>query len=710
MLDTTKHFFLFLILFLLVRFSLLEKPKKILSDIERIKKGLFLDSYMRTQNELYLQRNFSQEIEKEKGSNSNRKLTENEITLRDVGFLAYDTSSPYESYLNIFKNIGKDRSKYILYPYGFKYKTPTESGELEEKQQNKGGFFSMNPNIFPSYVKTLSNISSVEISKSKALYDIDIGIFSYETKLDGVPTDLFSEANFLCNYFVQSLPKVNDCARELSQLKQYRQKKPNKGNILMITPAILNDKDFSFKKEDNNFQLLIIPDHVIQTQDIILKAWGPEGIKKIEDFIDDGGNILTTGKSGYILEKLGLISNGLYKTDKYLYYQDSSREKDNALVSLTGCEDIPSKTPSEQTDFFKQVICMNTKYKIFLASSYVMNQEKMEEKKELSIIMSLNPGDIGQNLNYKLVDGNDAEIGDDKYFPLILTKQEDKKGRIIIFNGNLSPNAAQTYHLILNPVFYSMGKNIIFDAYIKYSESMDEETPIPGGEEGIRLSCFFKLLNLFEVKIKDITIDIFTAMKTKFVGIPEGCVKIENDKAKYNINLTDMDMTYYMQCNLEELQKYSEFSKEIIIEITDQSVTQKATAISLFYPFFKYTDLETNEKINIDYGAVTVAASLSAILRVTANSEPPGDYPVWGHGCFFDQVFNVENKENTLAKNVNLITVIPLISLIVNDIKGNSVVHTVEFYDEYYKNHEYTYPWYKTLEEVDYIDYAEIEL
>ena len=96
--------------------------------------------------------------------------------------------------------------------------------------------------------------------------------------------------------------------------------------------------------------------------------------------------------------------------------------------------------------------------------------------------------------------------------------------------------------------------------------------------------------------------------------ILENIVKYSLNITRY-INLTDMDMEHYMRCNLAQLQKYSEFSKEIVIEITDQSVTQKAIAIPLFYPFLEYTDSETNEKINIDYGPVTVTASLSAILR-----------------------------------------------------------------------------------------------
>ena len=707
MLFKRKSFFSFLILVFLLSFSLTKRPSQISNKAERIKKSLFLDSYMLSQNELFNRKNLSKEFEKEK--EASRKLEENYITLKDVGFFPYDVGSPYYlwmGYRSIYANIGKDRSKYILYPYGFKY---FNNSDPEEKEQSKGGFFSLNSSLIPSpeVYQKLANISSVKISKSKALYDIDIGIFTYETKLNGNPTNLFSEANQICGYFSQALPKVSQCAQELKDLKELRAKKPNKGNILMITPTILKDNEFVFKNGENNFNLLIIPDHVIDTEDLILEAWGAKGIQKIKDFVSNGGNILATGKSGYILEKLGLISEGTYKTDKFLYYMDSTKEKDNALISLTGCEDIVTKTPSEQPDFIKQTMCMTRYNKIYLTSAYTMDQAIVETKKELSVIMSLNSDDINSNLKYKLVDGNDAEIGNDKYFPLVLSKQEDKKGALFIINGNLFPDTDITFQFLLNPIFYAMGKNIIFDAYVKYSDGMEENAPIPGGEEGVRLNCFFKFLNLIELPVKDITVDVFIAKKTEFISAPEGCIKVTNDKSKY-INLTDMDMDHYMRCNLAQLQKYSEFSKEIVIEITDQSVTQKATAIPLFYPFLEYTDSETNEKINIDYGPVTVTASLSAILRVTANSDPPGDYPLWGHGLFLDQIFNVENKENTAANNVNLISVIPVISPLVQDIEGNSVVHTNELYDAYYKKHEYVYPFTKTAEHVDFIDYAEL--
>ena len=175
---------------------------------------------MLSQNELFNRKNLSKEFIKEK--EASRNLEENYITLKDVGFFPYDVGNPYYlrmGYRSIYANIGKDRSKYILYPYGFKY---FNNSDPEEKEQSKGGFFSLNSSLIPSQevYQKLANISSVQISKSKALYDIDIGIFTYETKLNGNPTNLFSEANQICGYFSQALPKVNKCAQELKDLKE----------------------------------------------------------------------------------------------------------------------------------------------------------------------------------------------------------------------------------------------------------------------------------------------------------------------------------------------------------------------------------------------------------------------------------------------------------------------------------------------------------
>ena len=720
-----KRLFVILAIYFCINLTIQKRPKLTAADIKKIKKGLFLDSYMLSQNELFYNNTHSftkaktkqNEKEKLKEENSPRKLTEDEITLNNLGFFSYDLGYARRviwSYNNLFEYVNKDTTKYILYPYSFTYQTKYDNDTIIENTQNKGGFFTLSPSILPtdSHPHTFQNIkdiTSVQVSKSKALYDIDIGILTYETTYEGSKINLFSEADQFCTFFVQKLSKVSECARDLSELSDLRKENPNKGNVMLISPSILNNKNFVFKNDINKFGLLIIPDHVYDTEDIIINALTSNGINKIKQFVENGGNILATGKSGLLLEKFGLVNNGFYKTGKYLYSLKSTETvSEQAMVRLTGCEGIPEKKPSEQPDHFKQVMCMNMDNKIFLTSAYTMDQTVVSADSNWNIIMSLNSADIGSNLKYKDNNGNDIDItSEENYFPIVLSKQEEGKGRIIIINGNLFVNTDYTFQLITDSLFYSMGKNVIFDAYIKYSEDSDSDLPIPGGEEGVRLNCYFKFLNMFETDINDITVDIFIALKTEFITVPDGCQKIKNDKKTYS-SIEDMDINYYIRCSLTKLSKYSEFSKEITIEITDQSVTQKATEIPIFHPFLKYTDASTNEQVSIDHGSVLVTASLSAILRVTANPSPGGRYPLRGRGLFFDQVFNVENKENTEAKNVNLITIIPLISLVVGGSDQTGVIHTVEFYDEYYKTHEYKYPWTQTGADIDYIDYAEL--
>lgn len=295
-----KKNYIILLLLLLISLTCQERklPKK---EIEKIKKGLFLDSYMLSKNELFYNKNNSLNEEEEQ-----RKLEDNSITLTEVGFFSFhlrNVGRTVYSYQHLFGNIDKDKSKYILYPYAFKYKNQ----EDEEIEQNEGGFFSLNPNILPTsstkhFFETIKDITSVKIEKSKALYDIDIGILTLETTYEGMPINLFSEADLFCNYFVQRIGKVSICVKDSKELSDFRSSEDTqgKGAVMLISPDELLNKDILFRSGLNNFELLIIPDHVYDTQDIIKKELTQKGIDKMKEFVQNGGNALATRKSGYL--------------------------------------------------------------------------------------------------------------------------------------------------------------------------------------------------------------------------------------------------------------------------------------------------------------------------------------------------------------------------------------------------------------------------
>ena len=89
MLKGLKRIIRFLVILICICVTSPKKPKLSKFEIEIIKKGVFLDSYMLSQNELFY-RNTTKEKDKLKEEITARKLTEDEITLTNLGFFCYD--------------------------------------------------------------------------------------------------------------------------------------------------------------------------------------------------------------------------------------------------------------------------------------------------------------------------------------------------------------------------------------------------------------------------------------------------------------------------------------------------------------------------------------------------------------------------------------------------------------------------------------------
>ena len=120
---------------------------------------------------------------------------------------------------------------------------------------------------------------------------------------------------------------------------------------------------------------------------------------------------------------------------------------------------------------------------------------------------------------------------------------------------------------------------------------------------------------------------------------------------------------------------------------------------------FKLNSKETKLNPGIFYAQ----AALAALLRGTINKDPTSFYPMLGKGLYFDLVITVENKENTIAKDVNYISLVPLVSPLVDGEDEGLIAHTLPVYENYYRKHKFVYPWVSYEEEnFDYIDYAEI--
>ena len=206
----------------------------------------------------------------------------------------------------------------------------------------------------------------------------------------------------------------------------------------------------------------------------------------------------------------------------------------------------------------------------------------------------------------------------------------------------------------------------------------------------------------------DLKLEILFANKLKLVTVPTGCELKKEQATRYSkLNLTDFDLSQYLLCEAASLQELHSIGDKFKLEITNSTVTQRLIDIPLMHSYLSFK--MGTEEIEINPGIFYAQAAIAALLRGTLNKDPTSTYPMSGCGLYFDLVLNVENKENTLAKDVNYIALIPLVTPLVDGEDEGLVAQVVPVYEDYYFKHEFTYPW-KQIDnrEIDYIDYAEV--
>ena len=641
-------------------------------------------------------------LEKFKTKKNRRRLYDKQ-NLENLGFVDLYQDDNYGKVLYALKflmnSVKKEDTKFILYPYPFNYMDKNN----EEKNVQNGGFFSLNESLLDGgKFNYLKNISSVQIGKAKGIYDVDIAIMSIVYTFNGRETDLFTEASLFCDYFVNQLNKLTSCLDGKKDYLEYKSYYPNKGAVVRVSEKdILENILFDPETGHLKFKLLIIPDYLTGNEETLLSLFlSQEAIEIIQNFRNLGGHIITSGKSGYLLELMGLIPSDTY--DNSITFHTNSKDSTN---SIHGCEDIYKNNPDEQSDYLKELICMGFKSRTYLSQAFPI--KNMPSNFESLIQYTNEEKTLVYKQNGYQFDINDVNA---KYDYILISNEETGKGRIMLVNG--SPIKEMKYlDNVRNMILYSMTKNVIFDLKIKFTpknSGEDVDLPIPAGEEGVQLLASYKLYNLDDHDMTDVEIDILVAQKVE-VKLPiDGCEIITDDKYQ-NLNISYIDNSKYIKCSIETLNKLSKNTNSFTVEITDFTITQLLNDIPLMYSNIAYNDTGLQKEVITTPGIYYVQATTAAVLRGTINKDPTSIYPLEGYGRYFDLVLNVENKENTEAKDVNYISLIPLVTPLFDGEDEGSVTKVVPLYEDYYEKHSYVYPWKNVYDkDVDYIDYVEV--
>lgn len=172
-----------------------------------------------------------------------------------------------------------------------------------------------------------------------------------------------------------------------------------------------------------------------------------------------------------------------------------------------------------------------------------------------------------------------------------------------------------------------------------------------------------------------------------------------------------MNNQHYLRCDFGTIGQYSSKIDNFKIEIKDASVTQAKTFIPMVYPILYYHDNVLNKDITLTPPTLKVNAALAAVLRGTINPDPSAFYPLKGIGDFIDSALYIENKEDTVAKNVNFISVVPLVTPLVDGDNEQKICKLGRVYEDYYHKHQYYYPWAANdaSRGEDYIDQLELK-
>ena len=677
-----------------------------------VEKGLKLDNLTRghPSYSFYEKINYKEDIIKRKEKLENFKKTKSlrrlyeKQRLENLGFVDLYQENSYENVLYALKflmnSIKKEDTKYILYPYPFDYVDKTDENT---KHVENGGFFSLNDSLLKDgKFNYLQNISSVQIGKAKGIYDIDIGIMSLVYSFKGRETDLFTEAALYCEYFINHLDKLSSCLDGREGYLEYKRYYPNKGAVVRISEKdLLNDTLFDSETGQLKFKLLIFSDYLTGNEEtIFVNFLNDECIEIIKQFRELGGNIIASGKSGYLLEKMGIIPEGSYDTS--ITFHTNTYD---SLSPIKGCENIYKSSPDEQEDYLKELICMGGKNKTYLTQAFPMI---VPDGYESLLKYTNKEKTLMYNEDGYQFDNNDIEV---EYEYILISKEIKGKGRIMIVNGNPIKDMIYFDH-VRNMILYTMTKNIIYDLKVKFSPAFygeEVDLPIPAGEEGIQLVASYKLYNLADYDMNDVEINILIANKVNIISTLNGCTVEESDNKYKDLNISYIDNSKYIKCTLSSLSKLNFITNSFVIEITDFSVTQLLYDIPLMYSNITYKDNEYLKETITTPGLYCVQGASAALLRGTINKDPTSIYPLEGFGRYFDLVLNVENKEATTAKEVNYISLIPLVTPLFDGEDEGSVSKIVPLYEDYYENHGYTFPWKHIYDkEEDYIDYAEI--
>ena len=644
-----------------------ESSKKAIE--EEIKKGQLYKA-LQANTILHLNPNYPKEEDQKESKYILRHLEESNL-FDNVALVNPVKGSFYFICRWIFERVKQFSSNIIVYPYSYDYNDDNSTNTTIHFEQ--GSYISLNPLELGKELGVRIN-KTLSIQKARAIYDIDIAILSVEGTFEGKEViDYFYDGIDWCSYF-SSLRK-GDCYENYAAFDEAKKKDLTKTYITKLN----TDDLLSGKLMNGNipiFGILIIPDFLFGVYERLKSKLKQEGFNKIRQFYDSGGVIFATGKSGVLLEDIGLVKSETYDRNKLLFVDNYDRK-----TTTRGCEETFNKKfekNADDFDFEKRMSCIAVHGQWIGLSTTFLTKNPDDNFK---VLININPNQ--KDLSITEMDSFITHLIDErekKYLPLLSIKKNSKNGQIYLMNFNPLFKGGNT-NIVFNLIALAMSKELYMTSRVNLNLNNSElsDLPIPAGETGLNLEVNTIVHNLNDEIVSNCKLYAFLADNFSWVDYPNECY-LSSEKIPENIEPKKSLITKndYLICDIGEMASYEKHNFNFSISILNYMATQMKYQIEIVESIAVLSISKSKTITLVDY--IKANSEAAPLLRPSFNGDPSSNYPVYGEGSYIDNVIKVENKEQSSAFDVEYVSIIPLISPLFNGIDQRKVEYAIKLF------------------------------
>jgi len=619
------------------------------------------------------------------------------IGLGDYQKEASDLSKLQHAYQYIFARTQATKADFLLYPESFSFFEDDIETSFDE-----GAVFKIKNEEMPTNDEDsfdyLKSTTTANLGRAKALYDGNIAILDIDKEINGVNKHLTFEAAAYCNILHTYLAKHERCFYGYDDYVEYLSDEdyPDKETNSII---FVNTEDIKSGKllqnEEAFFGLLILPDLTFGLEEVSLAEIGIDGANEIRNYADQGGTIFASGKSSWLLEKLGLLTNGTVDEDIIV--------KNNANLAQLEF--------NENTDFESRLFQMglvsreNDVSHSYFLSSFFVNPDIDPNLTEIAHFNTSSSSD------FYFQDGTTLErVSRPATSMTAAAWKKYGHGKVIFTTAHPASSNSEFFPMVLNAVFSAFSKDIIANLSVVQKVNPDlADHIVPALESNVHLLTSFEIQNFFDKEINNVHLEINVAQGFEASGLelaPACDYGLVEKPALYSQRI---------ECNIDQLAAFEKMLVEFPMTIVDPMVTQKGWNILAASGDVEYQRHDGRHEI-VNAGNRYLTAYRGAEIRAQYNPDPSSFYPLKGEGVYIDNVLTAENKEHTNAEEVEHIAVVPLVSPVVDGNDQGSLSYTLEFNNDYYQDRKssnsFVFPFKNYNEgsrDHDFLDYKSLK-